>query len=104
MCEHLGQAATETMGRDFKTTVDWSALFGRDLAVIGEQFAESCLQASTSQGVGSGRSRRCNSLIQRQLTYLDWAELLLESEQVNQDFLEEARRQRYNGPASPDEG
>ena len=38
------------------------------------------------------------------LTHMDWAAFLLKSEQVHQDFLEEARRQRTAGPASPDEG
>ena len=48
MCEHLGQAATETMGRDLKTTVDWSLRFGRNTAVIGEHFAASCFQSNAS--------------------------------------------------------
>ena len=38
------------------------------------------------------------------LTHMNWATLLLKSELVHQDFLEEARRQRTTGPASPDEG
>ena len=104
MCEHLGQAATGTMGRDFKTTMDWSALYRRDLAVMGEHLAESCLRSNVSRGGGSGRSRRWNSLMQRQLTYIDWAALLLKSELVHQDFLEEERRQRTTGPASPAKG
>ena len=41
---------------------------------------------------------------QGKLTHMDWAAFLLKSEQVHQDFLEEARRQRTTGPASPDEG
>ena len=42
--------------------------------------------------------------MQRQLTYIDWATLLLKSELVLQDFLEEARRQRTTGSPLPDEG
>lgn len=38
------------------------------------------------------------------LTRVDWAAFLLKSEQVHQDFLEEARRQRTAGPAPPDKG
>lgn len=38
------------------------------------------------------------------LTYMNWATLLLKSALVHQDFLEEARRQRTTGPASPAEG
>lgn len=64
MREHLGQAATETMGRDLNTTADWTARFGRDPAVIGEHFAESCLQANPTRGGGSEGSQRCNSLPQ----------------------------------------
>ena len=39
---------------------------------------------------------------QRKLTHLDWTAFLLKSEQVHQDFLSEARRQRAAGPAVPD--
>ena len=104
MCEHLDQAATETMGRDLEPTVDWSARFGRNQAIIGERFAESCLQANTARGAGREGSRRRNSLMQRQLTHMDWAAFLLKSKQAHQDFFEEARRQRTTGPASPAEG
>lgn len=43
-------------------------------------------------------------LDQGKLTHVDWTAFLLKSEQVHQDFLEEERRQRTTGPASPDEG
>ncbi len=36
------------------------------------------------------------------LTRMDWAAFLLKSEQVHQDFLSEAQRQRAAGPAVPD--
>ena len=65
MCEHLGQAATETMGMDLKTTVDWRLRFGRNTAVIGEHFAASCFQSNASRGGGSEGSRRCYSQLQR---------------------------------------
>ena len=104
MCEHLSQAATETMGRDLEPTVDWSARFGRDQAIIGEHFPASCLQANTARGGGQEGSRRRDSLMQRRLAHMDWAAFLLKSEQVNQDFLEEARRQRTTGSPLPDEG
>ena len=40
---------------------------------------------------------------QSKLTHLDWAAFLLKSEQVHQDFLSEARRQRADGPAAPED-
>lgn len=67
MCEHLGQAATETMGRCLKATMDWSVRLGRDPAVVGEHFTEKCLQANTSRGGGSEVSPRRNSLLQRHI-------------------------------------
>ena len=65
MCEHLGQAATDTMGRGLKTTMDWRASFGRDPAVSSEHFAENSFQADTSRGGGSEVGHRRNSLLQR---------------------------------------
>ena len=38
------------------------------------------------------------------LTHLDWAAFLLKSEQVHQDFLREAKRQRAAGSAAPKDG
>lgn len=40
---------------------------------------------------------------QTKLTHLDWTAFLLKSEQVHQDFLSEARRQRADGPAAPED-
>ena len=43
-------------------------------------------------------------LFRGKLTHIDWAALLWKSEQIHQDFLEEARGQRTAGSVLPDEG
>lgn len=64
MCKHLGQAATGTMGRDFKTTMDWKARFGRDPAV-SEEAAEVALQSNFARAFGSDDSQMCVLLVCR---------------------------------------
>ncbi len=48
---------------------------------------------------GSQRAAFEGYLSRKKLTHMDWAAFLLKSEQVHQDFLSEARRQRDTSPA-----